>query len=60
MEGTSNRWFHVPTMPKMAVKMSLSKLPANEETKGAQPRRKAAAAGLGQVVSVTNAGDVLL
>lgn len=50
----------IPTMPNMAVKMLSRKMLANEVMGVAQPRTRAAAAGLEQVASVTNAGEVLL
>lgn len=50
----------MPAMPKTAVKMSSTKTLAKLETGAAQPRIRAAAAGDGQVASVTKAGEVLL
>ena len=50
---------NVPTMPKTAVKRSLMKAFAKLATLVEQPRRRAAAAGLGHVSSVMKAGDVL-
>lgn len=47
-------------MPKTAVKIWSMKLLENEVMAGAQPVVTAAAAGLGHVVSVMNAGAVLL
>jgi hypothetical protein len=52
--------FDVPTMPKTAVKRSLMKALAKLDMLVEQPRRRVAAAGLGQTESVTKAGDVLL
>lgn len=49
-----------PTMPKTAVKMLSMKVFAKLEIEAEQPRRRAAAAGLGHVESVTKAGEVLL
>lgn len=49
-----------PTTPKTAVKMMSMKPFAKLETAVAQPRRRAAAAGLGQMGLVTKAGVVLL
>jgi len=51
---------NVPTMPKTAVKMLSMKMLAKLEMAVAQPRTRAAAAGLGQVSSVTKAGVVRL
>lgn len=51
---------YVPTMPKMAVKRSLTKAFAKLDMFVEHPRRREAAAGLGQAESVTNAGVVLL
>jgi hypothetical protein len=50
----------IPTIPNAAVKILSTKTLENEVKGAAQPLIKAAVAGLGQVVSVTNAGDVLL
>lgn len=60
--GGIARWrgFDVPTMPKTAVKRSLMKALAKLDMLVEQPRRRVAAAGLGQTESVTKAGDVLL
>lgn len=49
-----------PTTPKRAVKMLSRKTLAKEEIGVAHPRMMAAAALLGQVASVTKAGEVLL
>lgn len=51
---------YVPTMPKMAVKRSVTKAFAKLAMFVEHPRRRAAAAGLGQAASVTKAGVVLL
>lgn len=47
-------------MPKMAVKRSVTKALAKLAMFVEHPRRRAAAAGLGQAESVTKAGVVLL
>jgi hypothetical protein len=52
--------FYVPTMPKMAVKRSVTKAFAKLAMFVEHPRRRAAAAGLGQAESVTKAGVVAL
>lgn len=52
-------FIYVPTMPNKAVKISSSTVLPNVDIKDAQPRVRAAAAGLGQVSSVMNGGDVL-
>lgn len=49
-----------PTIPKTAVKMLSSNTLLKDVRGAAQPLIRAAAAGLGHVVSVTKAGDVLL
>lgn len=49
-----------PTMPKRMVKRGSMMSLAYDETEGAQPRRREAAAGLGQTSSVTKAGAVEL
>lgn len=50
----------MPTKPKTAVKMLSRKTLAKDETGPRQPRCRAAAAGEGQTLLVTKAGDVLL
>jgi hypothetical protein len=49
-----------PTIPKAAVKILSTKTFENEVKGAAHPLMRAAAAGLGQVTSVTKAGVVLL
>lgn len=58
--GRGDRGIYVPTMPKTAVKIWSMKPLENEVRAGAQPVITAAAAGLVHVVSVMNAGAVLL
>lgn len=50
--------FDLPTMPKAAVKIWSMKTLAKLEMAVPHPRRRAAAAGLGQLASVTKAGVV--
>lgn len=50
----------IPTIPKTAVKMLSTKMLAKLVIGVAQPRCRAAAAGLGHWASVTKAGEVLL
>jgi hypothetical protein len=50
----------IPTIPNTAVKMLSTKTLVNEVSGEAHPLIRAAAAGLGQVTSVTKAGEVLL
>lgn len=50
----------IATIPKTAVKIVSTKVLPKDVRGVAQPLRRAAEAGLGQVVSVTKAGDVLL
>lgn len=50
----------MPTIPNTAVKMLSTKVLPKELRAATQPCCKAAAAGLGQVASVTKAGEVLL
>ena len=52
--------YHIPTMPNRTVKISSTKRLAKLVRGAAHPRMRAAAAGLGQVLSLTKAGDVLL
>ncbi len=58
MAMMSRAW--MPTMPNTAVKMLSTKVFPNEVRAATQPGWRAAPAGLGQVASVTKAGEVLL
>jgi hypothetical protein len=49
----------MPTTPKTAVKMLSTNVLLKRESGVAQPVKRAAAAGLGQVASVMKAGEVL-
>ncbi len=51
---------NLPTAPKTAVKMSLTNWLEKDVMGAAHPFSRAAAAGLGHLESVTNAGVVLL
>lgn len=50
----------MPTIPNMAVKILSTNVFPNEVRGVAQPRKRAAAAGLGHVESVMKAGELLL